>query len=141
MLEKPFYGFIVQGFVTGINDALQKEVCLLQLVPEKRINFREFKRLETVFTDGFGTHHIQSCEKPATTGWFLVGDAFRIYFYGEMSIHSGQILLVEGKFADVIVANGITQSFVGTGSLVTLFDLVQHRIADTAFPILRLYGK
>ena len=52
----------------GINDALQKEVCLLQLVPEKRINFREFKRLETVFTDGFGTHHIQSCEKPATTG-------------------------------------------------------------------------
>ena len=79
MLEEPFYGLISQGTLGGVDDALQEEVCLLQLVPEEGIDFGELERLETVFGKSLGTHHIQPRKQPAAARRLLVGDAFGFY--------------------------------------------------------------
>ena len=141
MLEEPFYGLISQGTLGGVDDALQEEVCLLQLVPEERIDFGELKRLETVFGKGLGPHHVEPGEQPATAGRLLVGDASGLYLDGEVGIHALHILLVEYQFTDVIIAYGIAESLVGSRALITLLDLPKHFGADAAFSFLCLHRK
>ena len=139
MLEEPFYGLISQGTLGGVDDALQEEVCLLQLVPEEGIDFGELERLETVFGKGLGTHHIQPRKQPATARRLLVGDAFGFYLDGEVGIHALHILLVECQFTDVIIAYGIAERLVGSRALITLLDLSKHFGADTPFSLLCLH--
>ena len=79
MLEEPFHGLISQGTLGGVDDALQEEVCLLQLVPEEGIDFGELERLETVFGKGLGTHHIQPVNSQQRPDDFWSVDTFGFY--------------------------------------------------------------
>lgn len=90
--------------------------------------------------DGFGTHHVQTGEEPATAGRFLVGDTFGIHFDRKVRIHTFQVVLVQSQFADVVVADRVADGLVIRSVLVTLLDLLHHVVADAAFHFLRLCG-
>ena len=75
--------FIIHRLTAGVDNTLQKEISFLQLIEEERISLREFEGTEVMLGDRFGTHHIQTCEKPATAGRFLIGDTFGRHFDGE----------------------------------------------------------
>ena len=66
MFQQPLHCFVVQRLFRSVDDALQEKVGLLQLVPKERIYLRELERPETIACKGFGTHHVQPCEEPAT---------------------------------------------------------------------------
>ena len=141
MLKKPFHCFVAHRFFTGVDNTLQEKIGFLQLIPEERVNLRKFKRLKIIFGNSLGTHHVQSGEEPATSGRLLICNSFGVYLHGKMSIHSCQILLIQCKFTNVIVSDGITKSLIGSGALIALFNLVQHRFADSPFSVLCLHGK
>lgn len=100
---------------------------------------REFERTQMVFIDGFGTHYVQAGEEPAASGRFLVGDPLGVHFDRKMCIHPLHVVLVQGKLADVVVADGVPDSLVGRSALITLFDLLHHVSADAAFRVLCLW--
>ena len=136
--EEPFHHFIIHRLTAGVDNTLQKEISFLQLIEEERISLREFEGTEVMLGDRFGTHHIQTCKKPATTRRFLVGDTFRRHFDRKMRIHAFQIILVESQFTDVVVADGVADSLVGGSVCITLLDLLHHGVADATFQFLRL---
>lgn len=138
VVEQPLYHFVVHRFVAGVDNALQEKIRFLQLVEEERIGLRKLERAEIVAGDGLGTHHVQTGEEPAAAGRFLVGDAFGVHFDGEVRIHTFQVFLVESQFADVVVADGVADSLVSRGVLITLFNLLHHVVADAAFCVLSL---
>ena len=56
-----------------------------------------------------------------------------------MGIHSCHVLLIEGEFTDIVVADGIAQRFICRCPLIALSDLVQHFTADSSFVLLCLH--
>lgn len=97
---------------------------------------REFERTQMVFIDGFGTHYVQTGEEPAASGRFLVGDPLGVHFDRKMCIHPLHVVLVQGKLADVVVADGVPDSLVGRSTLITLFVCCIMSVLMPAFRVL-----
>ena len=136
--EEPFHHFIIHRLTAGVDNTLQKEISFLQLIEEERISLRKFERTEVMLGDRFGTHHIQTCEKPATAGRFLIGDTFGRHFDGEMCVHPFQVILIESQFTNVVATDSVADSLVSRSVCVTLLDLLHHGVADASFHFLRL---
>ncbi len=106
------------GTLGGVDDALQEEVCLLQLVPEEGIDFGELERWKPYSARVLARitfSPVNSQQRPD----HLVGDAFGFYLDGEVGIHALHILLVECQFTDVIIAYGIAECLFGSRALIT----------------------
>ena len=94
ILEEPLHHLVVERFLTGVDDTLQKEVSLFQLIPEEAVILRELELAHAILGDGAGTEHIQPREEPAAARGALVRDTLALYLIGEVGIEVVEALAV-----------------------------------------------
>ena len=130
--EEPLYLAVVHRQVTGIDDALEEKVGLLELVVEEDVVLGELEGTEAVFLNHGGPQHVHTGEKPAAAAGLLVGDTLGLHLVGEIKIVSGLNALPYRQFVDVVGRDGVAKSqFLGS-SLPALTDLSHHLISDAA---------
>ena len=131
-MEEELYALGIDGFLGGIDDALQHEVGFLQLVPEEKVVLREVDG-EGVGTLGkVGAQHIESAEHPAAARGLLVGDALLLGLYAEPGIQLTRIGLILCQIVDGVGCQRIAQGTVGSRRSILLLYLLQHLLRDTA---------
>ena len=91
----------------------------------------EIEVREVVFLHDARAQHVHGREHPATTGTFLVGDAFHVYPVFEIVVNLALNFPVEGVRADVlIVCQHVLNGFGGSVFLEAPLDVVQFFFPD-----------
>ena len=126
VLEEPAHHLAVDGFLAGVDDALQEEVALLQLVVEEEVALAEHEVLCAELLHGASSQDIQPREEPAPPATLLVGDSSILHFDAEVQVLRSGVLLIDGHLLQADIADGVAEGLLGGCSGVAAFELLQH---------------
>ena len=82
------------------------------------------------------TQNIESAEHPAATRLFLVRNVLLRSLYAEVFVEGELRLAASRKVVDVVIGNGIGNSFLGSSGRLSLHNFLKHLLGNASLVLL-----
>ncbi len=109
--------------IPRLDDGLEKQVRLLELVPEEEMILAELETGDAELLHYSRLHGVESCEEPASAAARLIGDSLRLDLVGEEIVMPDEEIPVVYQISHVVVRHGVDERPVGRVECEGLLEL------------------